>query len=195
MNQPVRWYRWRPSPVGAIAGGLVILGFVLSAGVSWWFFSLCAVGAFGPGILREIGWLRDKDEFQQRADHRAGYHAYLITGIAAVLLEAYVRSGDRKLKHAEELSLLYLFLLWFTWMFSSLMSYWGARKTASRILIIFGCAVAAFNIVGNILHPVALVMQLLITTSPFFILAWVARRWPRLAGALLVVVAGSMTGE
>ena len=49
----------------------MIAGFWL-ASLSWWFFLLVAVGTLGPGILREIGWLHDKDEFQRRADHRAG---------------------------------------------------------------------------------------------------------------------------
>lgn len=25
------------------------------------------LGTFGPGILRELGWLKDKDEFERRA--------------------------------------------------------------------------------------------------------------------------------
>jgi hypothetical protein len=73
-------------------------------------------------------------------------------------------------------------------MFSSLFSYWGPHKTAFRILIIFGCAWAVFNILGNLRDPIAMAMQLLVTTAPFFVLAYVSRRWPRVAGGLLLAV-------
>jgi len=46
------------------------------------------VGAFGPGILRELGWLKDQDEFQRRAAHRAGYHAFAVTGLVAFFIYA-----------------------------------------------------------------------------------------------------------
>ena len=36
--------------------------------MSWWFFALAGVGACGPGILLELGVLRDKDEFARRAE-------------------------------------------------------------------------------------------------------------------------------
>jgi hypothetical protein len=71
-------------------------------------------------------------------------------------------------------------------MFSSLFSYWGPHKTAFRILFIFGCAWGIFNILGNLRNPIAMIMQLLVTTAPFFALAFISRRWPRVAGGLLV---------
>ena len=49
-----------------IAGGIVIAGFFLMS-VSWWFLLLVGLGTLGPGFLREMGWLHDKDEFQRRA--------------------------------------------------------------------------------------------------------------------------------
>ena len=66
--------RW-PTRTNLIAGGMVVAGFLLT-GISWWFLLLAAFGTFGPGILREMGWLRDQDEFQRQAVHRAGYHAF-----------------------------------------------------------------------------------------------------------------------
>jgi hypothetical protein len=170
----------------------VIAGLFL-AGFSWWFLVLSGVGAFGPGILREFGWLRDQDEFQRRAAHRAGCHAFLVTGLATFVLYAYTRSGGR-LEKPQELSLVYLGVLCFTWMFSSLFSYWGPHRTAFRILIIFGSAWGVFNVIGNLTNPVAMLMQLLITTAPFFLLALVSRRWPWVAGLLLIALSLFFTG-
>jgi hypothetical protein len=186
MSNRFGWFRWRPSPATLIGSVLVILGFVL---MNWneWFIALIGAGTFGPGILRELGWLNDQDEFKRRAAHRAGYHAFIVTGLAAFLIYAYTRSGGA-LKAAEELSLVYLALLWFTWLFSSLFSYWGPHKTAFRTLFAFGCAWGTFNIVGNLRDPVAMAMQLLVTTAPFFVLAYASRRWPRVAGGLLVTL-------
>jgi hypothetical protein len=186
------WYRWRPTLAGAIAGTLVIAGFALTS-VSWWFILLAAAGAVGPGYLRELGWLRDQDEFQRRAARRAGYHAYLVTVFAAFLAIAYMRSGERHLPALEELSTFYLGLLWFTWLWSSLVNFWGARKTAFRILLLFGSVVGVFNVLSDLKDPVAMLMQLLVTTVPFFVFAWGSRRWPRVTGALMVATAAVAT--
>lgn len=182
--------RWRPTRTNVVAGALVIAGFAL-AELSWWFFLLAALGTLGPGILRELGWLRDKDEFQRRADHRAGYHAFLTVGVLAFVLVAFFRSGERTIEHTDRLATLFLVLLWFTWLLSSLLAYWGAQRGSAWILRIFGTVVLAFTIVSNLgsewtgwpallLHPLLAV--------PFFALAWLADRRPRVSGALLLVV-------
>jgi hypothetical protein len=196
MSGSVAWIRWAPSPVSTIAGVLVIAGLLLTAlpgDRSFWFLALTAVGAFGPGILRESGWLKDQDEFKRRAAHRAGYHAFIVTGLAAFLLYAYTRSGGT-FKAATELSLVYIALLWFTWMFSSLFSYWGPHRTAFRILIIFGCVWGVFIIGSHITEPSSMVMELLILAVPFFFLAFLSRRWPRVAGVLLIAVSLFLLG-
>jgi hypothetical protein len=171
-----------------IAGSLVVGGLLLT-GVSWWFLLLTAAGALGPGMLRELGWLRDCDEFQQLAAYRAGYHSYLAGALVAFLLVAFFRSGDRAIEHPQELATLFLTLLWFAWFLSSLVSFWGAQKAAFRILVSFGSAWLVFTIVSNtgsewrgwmplLLHP--------LLTLPFFALAWLSVRWPRVAGVILL---------
>jgi hypothetical protein len=90
MIEPRKRKRWKPAPVGLIAGILVLAGFLLVE-LDWGFIVLVGLGAFGPGILRERGWLRDKDEFQLEAARRAGYHGFLATGLLAFLLTAYYR--------------------------------------------------------------------------------------------------------
>lgn len=182
--------RWRPTRTTLVAGGLVVAGLVLT-GVSWWFLLLAAAGTLGPGLLRELGWLRDKDEFQRRADHRAGYHAFLAAGFVAFLLVAFFRSGERTIEHTHRLATLFLSLLWFTWLLSSLLAYWGAQRASVWMLRIFGTVVLVFTIVSNLgpewtgwaallLHP--------LLAAPFFLLAWAAARWPRVAGVLLLAV-------
>ena len=85
--------RWRrPATATLVGAGLVILGFLL-AETDWRFLTLCALGTFGPGILRELGWVKDKDEFQMRAVHRAGYHAYLAGGLTAFVMVGIVRAA------------------------------------------------------------------------------------------------------
>ena len=190
MIETSRLKLWKISSIQAISGGLVLSGFLLT-NISWWFFLLVGAGAFGPGLLREAGWLRDKDEFQRRAEWRAAYHAWLVAGITAVGLIAWIRSGDRVIDQPQELPTLFLALLWFTWFLSSLLAYWGPQKTAARVLTAFGVAWLIFTIASNVgnewngwlpllLHP--------LLTIPFFVLAWLSTRWPRVAGFLLLVV-------
>ncbi|NQV30412.1 MAG: hypothetical protein HQ508_05955 [Candidatus Marinimicrobia bacterium] len=178
---------WHPTKGTQVAGGLVILGFLLSDYYEG-FLTLAALGTFGPGILRELGFLNDHDEFQRRAAHRAGYHAFLAAGFVTFLLAAYLRSGDRNVGDPEVLVTLILAILWLAWFISSLLSYWGPQKTVNRVLNVFGVVWLIFNVVGHLYDPMALVMQSLLAL-PFFLLAYVAKRWPRLAGVLLMLAA------
>ncbi len=189
MSRPATRKRWRPTRTNLIAGGLVIGGFLLTE-VNWWFLLLVAAGTFGPGILRELGRLRDKDEFQRQAAHRAGYHAFLTVGVVAFLLVAFFRTGGT-VEHPHRLVTFLLALLWFTWFLSSLLAYWGAQKTATRILIAFGSVWFVFAIISN-LGPewtgwLALLLHPLLA-APFFVLAWLSWRWPRIAGVMLLIV-------
>lgn len=182
---------WRPPLATLVAGVVVAAGFVLT-GVSWWFLLLCAAGTLGPGLLREVGWLEDRDEFQRLAEYRAGYHAYAISTLVAFGLVAWFRSGERAVGHKEELATLFLTLLWFTWFLSSLFAYWGSRKAAFRILWVFGVVWLVFAIVSNVGNewtgwPALLLHPLL--AAPFFALAWLSKRWPRSAGVLLIAAA------
>ena len=95
------------------------------------------------------------------------------------------------MEHPHRLVSFFLALLWFTWFFSSLLAYWGAQKTAARVLIAFGSVWLVFAIISNLgpewtgwaallLHP--------LLAAPFFVLAWLSGRWPRIAGVLLLAV-------
>lgn len=175
---------WHPARGTLVAGAFVIAGFFLGH-INWGFLSIAALGTFGPGILRELGILNDQDEFQRRATRKAGYHAFLTAGLFTFLLISYLRTGQRNVEEPEVLVSLILAVLWFTWFLSSLLSYWGPQRTVSRVLIAFGAVWLTFTIASNILDPVALIMQSLVMI-PFFLLAYVAKRWPGIAGIFLV---------
>lgn len=187
--------RTLPPLPGLIAGGLVIAGVLLSMFVAEGFLALAGLGAFGPGILRELGLLKDQDEFERQAAHRAGYHAYLVGGLATAFVIAALRSREANLDISSDWIMLILIILWTTWLFSSLLDYWGARKTASRVLIVFGSFWAVFvgaMIVGALTGPEPLqltgVLMGLVLVGPFFVLAWTAGRWPRRTGAALLAI-------
>ncbi len=193
MNSETTHQRWRPTATTWLAGSLVLGGAVLAVWSSGWFLLLAALGTFGPGVLREAGWLRDKDELQLLAAHRAGYHAYLTCGIAAFVSLAYFQSGPPDVRDSQDIGLLFLVLLWCTWFLSALLSYWGPRKTAARILTAFGTFWIALMIIDNIRLEwssgwAALLMQSL-PAVPLFVLGWTSPRWPRTTGILLLAIA------
>jgi hypothetical protein len=198
MTEQAAARRTLPLP-GLIAGGLVILGLMLSTFVAEGFLIVAGLGAFGPGILRELGWLRDQDEFQRQAAHRAGYHAYLIGGLATILIIGAVRWNGRDVEVSSEWLVLVLVIMWLTWLFSALLAYWGAQKTASRVLMVFGSFWAVFvlaTIVGELTdssEPFQWVGVLagFMFVAPFFGLAYTAGRWPRQTGMLLLGVAAA----
>lgn len=191
MHSTAARVRWRPN-MATLVASVMIVGGLLLTGVSWWFLLLSAAGAFGPGFLREMGWLDDQDEFQRRAAQRAAHHAYLATGLVAFALIAYLRTGDRSVADVHDVPTLLVAVLWFTWLLSSLIGYWGAPIAARRILGLFGVVWLAFAVLSNTgpewAGPVALVMQSALAL-PFFVLAWMAGRAPRVTGLLLLVTA------
>jgi hypothetical protein len=188
--------RGLPGMPGLIAGALTILGVLLFMFVHKGLLVVAGLGIFGPGILRELGWLNDHDEFQRQAAHRAGYHAYLVGGFAALVIFAALESLGDRLEVTSEWVLLILVVLWLAWMFSSLMAYWGARRTASTVLLVFGSFWAVFAIATIISEATGAsagdaligVLATVGIVGPFFLLAWTAHRWPRVTGLLLLLV-------
>jgi hypothetical protein len=91
-------------------------------------------------------------------------------------------------------------VLWLTWMFSSLLSYWGAKKTVSVLLLSVGSFWAVFviaTLTGEFQVPrTADDIRLMLLgfgagimfVGPFFLLAWTVRRWPRVTGWTLLAV-------
>lgn len=185
-----------PPLPGLIAGGLVIVGVLLWMFVAKSLLFVAGLGAFGPGILRELGWLGDQDEFQRRAAHRAGYYAYLMGGLATVLIVSWLQWRETNPDGSSAWIMLILIILWMGWLSSALLAYWGARTAASRILMTFGSFWAVF-VIASILGESNSATDYLLGTlmacvvvAPFFVLAWTATRWPRRTGAALLSVSG-----
>jgi len=190
-----------PSTAGLVAGALVVIGVLLWMFVSKGLLFVAGLGAFGPGILREVGLLRDHDEYQRQAAHRAGYHAYLAGGLVVALVASGLAWRGGEIRDAAEWVLFILVVMWGAWMFSALLAYWGARKTAVRILRTFGAFWAVFvvaSLAGDAhwprnAHDLWLAVQGVLAgtmfVAPFFVLAWTADRWPRRTGGFLLAVA------
>lgn len=184
----------------------IIAVVLVAAGVGLWMFVsrglliVAGLGAFGPGILREVGWLRDHDEFQREAAYRAGYHAYLVAGLAAVVVLSVLEWGGAVANESSEWIRFVVVVLWLTWLSSMLLTYWGARKTAARVLRAFGSFWAVFVIAGLIgdasiphdrqefVQGLLGVVMGFVVIAPFFGLAWTASRWPRRTGVALLGV-------
>ena len=138
----------------------------------------------------------DQDEFQRQAARRAGYHAYLVGGFAAVLTIATMKFREANLDPPATWIAFVLIILWATWLFSSLLAYWGAQKTAARVLVVYGAFWAVFAI-GSVLEgPSALAaLAAAAFVTPFFALAWMAGRWPRLTGIILLAISAIVFGR
>jgi hypothetical protein len=182
----------------------IVAAILVSAGVLLWMFVsrglliVAGVGAFGPGILRELGVLKDQDEFQREAARRAGYHAYLVGGLAAIVVLSAIEWGGGAIDESAEWIRLIVVVLWLTWLSSMLLGFWGARTTAFRVLATFGAFWAVFVIASAISEASipssgaelveALTGALMgtLVVAPFFVLAWTAQRWPRPTGLALL---------
>jgi hypothetical protein len=184
-----------PAPAALVGGGLVAAGIVLSMFGGMGFLILAGLGAFGPGILRELGWLNDQDEFQRQAARRAGYHAYLVGGFAAVLTVAAMKFREANIDPPATWIAFVLVILWATWLFSSLLAFWGAPKTTARVLMVYGAFWAVFVVADVVSEPSALgALMAVAFVAPYFLLAWMAGRWPRLTGILLIAISAIVYG-
>jgi len=181
--------RSRISTITLMAGLFVVAGAVLAATVNMLFLVLFGAGVFGPGALRELGILKDQDEFQREAARASGYRAYLAAGLFLSVWLAVAQRGTVNLDSDLALSIVgVLILLVVVWLLSTLLTYWDARRAVSRILLVFGSFWLVFTVLSHLTEPVTLLLEAGVA-APFFVLAWTAARWPRVTGALLVVVA------
>lgn len=176
-------------PATLVAGTLVVTGVVLAATVDMVFLVVFGIGVFGPGALREMGFLKDQDEFQREANRAAGYRALLAAGLFLSLWLALAQRGTTSVDSDLALSMAgILILLVVVWLLNALFTYWDAEQAVSRILVVFGSFWLVFTVISHPIEPVTLLLEARLAL-PFFVLAWTARRWPRSTGTLLVLVA------
>ncbi len=177
-----------------VQAALIAVGIVLWMTVAKAWIMVAGIGAFVPGILRELGVMQDLDEFQRDASRRAAFHAYLVGGLAIVSVITGIHLTGESVRYPVEIVTLLLVILWLTWLFSYLMSFWGAQKTAVVVLLAFGAFWALFGILSGIGEGstlVAIVVGIalhLVFVVPFAAGAYAAGRWPRVTGWLLLVV-------
>jgi len=176
------------SRAGLISFVLTTLGILLGSTVDQAFLILAAAGIFGPNLLRELGLLHDQDELQREAARRAAMHAYLIGGLFTMTVVIALEWGSADLDDNAYSAAILLLAFLVPYFCSYVTSFWGPTKAAQRILLAFGLFWLVFNVLGNLRHPVAMVMQCLVAL-PFFALAFTSRRFPRTTGVLLLALA------
>jgi len=151
---------------------------------------LIVIGLFGPGVLRELGVLKDQDEYQAGAARRAGHRAFLAGGVTILLLIHFKPWPDGPPMSSEmpviPLSTVILVML-LTYLCSYLLEYWGARRGAAAILgtmAVIGAVGAALDELPDLWH----FLVDLRFTAGFLLGIAISRRYPQVAGLYLFVV-------
>ena len=175
------------SPTGVVSTVLVTVGLVLgaTADMAWWI--LFALGAFGPSVLRAVGLLRDLDEFQRESVRRAAYHAYIAGGLFLSIVVIAKQWGTANLDHDQFSASSGVAVLVIVYFMSRLVSFWGARGAAFRVLLAFGCLWLAFVVLS---HPGIEMFVEATVALPFFLLAFTSARFPRASGVALLLAGG-----
>jgi hypothetical protein len=174
------------SPVGLASFVLVVAGLVLGATVDMAWLVLFGLGAFGPSVLRALGVLADRDEFQREAARRAGHHAYLAGGSFVCAVVVARTAGTRTFGGDEFSASTVLMVMVVTYLLSHLVSFWGATAAAFRVLLAFGIFWLAFVVLAH--RGIEMLVESLVAL-PLFLLAFASRRWPRASGAVLLGLA------
>ncbi len=192
MNKARGWFQsllmhLHISPVGLIALSLVVVGLALGASVHKGFMILMAMGAFGPGILRQLGLLNDLDDFQKEAAAQAGQRAYLVAAI--FLMVVLITQGWHQLSLSNDqvpASAIVTMML-VVYYASYCLTFWDTRKAVSRILLAFGLFWLAFSVMSHGSEPMVLLGEGLVVPGPFILFAILCRWWPRAIGLVLLV--------
>lgn len=194
MNRSGTHGRWAASRgsislTGVIPLALVVAGLVLGITVHMAFMSLAVAGAFGPGALRQLGWLDDLDEFQRQAALKAGLRAYLVTGIllmAVVIADNWNRLSLGQERVPASAAVAVMLVVYYA---SYCLSFWDVSAAISRVLLAFGVLWFVFVLLSHAADPVVMIVEGVTVSGPFVAGAILCRRWPRTIGALLLALA------
>ena len=102
---------------------------------------IIALVVFLPSILREVGVLKDTDEWARGIMHRAGFHAALVVVLFVTVNYVAVMSGGFATSDTRHWPLeVQFFRSAAMWVFvvSYVIQYWGAREGVFRILVVAG---------------------------------------------------------
>lgn len=156
--------------------------------------TLVAFAIFAPSILRELGLLRDTDEWTRQIMHRAGFHTAMMA--CALIFLNHLASSNNWYEPISAISsdqpfagegiykpVIGVFLL------SYLIQYWGARQGVFRILL--GAAATSlapllYFLIGRQGDRWLFAGTSLAVFVLLLLLALLVRRWPRVAGATLL---------
>lgn len=152
--------------------------------------ALILCGLFGPGLLRELGLLRDQDEFQAEVALRAGWRAFLAGGLALLAMAHFMPWSEssglgRELPKLPIHTALLAMLL--TYVCSYLQDYWGARRGAAAVLGTLAALLSLFAL--DELPSLAGVLLDLRFSAGLLLALLLMRRLPQVAGVLLLVFA------
>ncbi|MGD9547346.1 MAG: hypothetical protein AB7V45_07300 [Candidatus Krumholzibacteriia bacterium] len=157
---------------------------------------LVGIAVFAPSVLREVGLLKDADEWTRSVMHRAGFHALLVAALfigleyAAPSFHADVPSNGFTPEAVFGGETLRKGVIW-TFLISYLIQYWGARTGVFRILL--GAAVLnvapilGFLRTGGDLKGLFILVAFGVAAG-FVGLAFLARRLPRAGGGVLAAL-------
>jgi hypothetical protein len=150
------------------------------------FLSLMAAGAFGPGVLRQFGLLRDFDEFQKEAAAKSGLRAYLTTGIFLMVVVISENWHGLSLSNDALPASTVVILMLVIYYSSYCLSFWDTRKAVSRVLLAFGLFWLVFAALSHTGRPWSLLVGVVAVPGPFILAAILCRRWPGITGLLLL---------
>lgn len=186
-------YRKLPS-FDWLAVGLATVGFILGRLHFPW-SGLFGLAVFGPFLFRELGWLKDSDEWQRGIMHRAGFHTMLAMALFVFLNRVLPRFQYQYPEMHDGLGTWFnVHFLWQTlvlvFLVSYLLQYWGAAKGVSRVLIGFACVQVIEISIGMARGPwnLAIFLAFLGIAGLILLLAWFASRYPRPAGFALLAI-------
>lgn len=174
------------SLVAAIALLLVVAGLLLGTTVHIGFLILMALGAFGPGVLRQIGLLADLDEFQKEAVANSGLRAYLATGILLMVASIAGNWSHLSLGNDQVPASTVVVVMLVVYYSSYCLSFLDTRKAVSRILLVFGLFWLAFVVLSHAREPLSILGEALVVPGPFILGGILCRHWPLPVGLLLV---------
>lgn len=176
-----------PTVASLVALASSVIGLVLGLTAHPLLLILMGAGFFGIPLLRELGVLKDLDEFQTLVSRRAALHAYIAAGLALTAIVLLARWNG--LPEGSRPSDVVLTLMVVVYYLSYVTRFWDGRKAGTRILLAFGAFWLVFVVLSEMGRWPALLLELLAVPLPLIVAVFLGRRFPRVTGAVLLALA------